>query len=630
MTSMHLDTLFRPAYEARAAAAWCVAFVWIVGLGIFTRMAAPALVTMLVLTLTMLVFRSWQTSRVWQFKFRLAGHHLAFIGADQLKDAQAKLQDRIWLGWGWEWQPSHTQRAYDISKIDKREIYPPRWWLKYFGGGLDPFASKGKAWIHGMEEEENVTVPKATFVGHTGIIATTGALKTSLYKLLVYQFALQGDCVIIIDPKGDKDLYAAGRDAAAAVGEPDRFISFRPAFPSTSIRLDGLKNWDRETQVASRVKQIISASEDDNFINFCWTVTTNLVGTMKLVGRRPTIASLLDHVQTLENPERLCEEVLYAYLSPRMPNLGEALHDRSRLAEASQKGGGQRGARGGLAERASPRLTVLIQLFRELPIEDRPRAISGLIAMLDANREWFSKMIVAMVPTLTKIASLGPLMSPDYDDLGDIRPIYDIKKIVDGKKIFYCGIDALSDATVADAIAALIIADAAGYAGETYNYGEGRPPRVHLLIDEAGDATSETLLQILNKGRGAGLMVYLAMQAIADLVVALGNNEALAERILSNLNNFIIGATQDPRTLEFLETRLGQVPVLTKGLSQGSGQKTEDIGLEYSANRGVMRKEVQLPMIPGDLLSALPDLHYISILNRAEVRKGRVPILQFA
>jgi conjugal transfer pilus assembly protein TraD len=125
-------------------------------------------------------------------------------------------------------------------------------------------------------------------------------------------------------------------------------------------------------------------------------------------------------------------------------------------------------------------------------------------------------------------------------------------------------------------------------------------------------------------------MVYLAMQAIADLVVALGNNEALAERILSKLNNFIIGATQDPRTLEFLETRLGQVPVLTKGLSQGSGQKTEDIGLEYSANRGGIRKEVQLPMIPGDLLSALPDLHYISILNRAEVRKGRVPILQFA
>ena len=628
MKSMHLDTLFRPAYEARAALGWLGAVCWVVGLGLLTRMAMPALATMLAMALVMLLLRGWQTSRVWQVKLRLAGHLFGFIRPAHLNAVRAQLQDRVWLGWGWEWQPSHTQLAYDISKVDKREIYPPRWWLKHFGGGIDPFTSKGKAWIHGMEEEENIIVPKATFVGHTGIIATTGALKTTLYKLMVYQFAMQGDCVIIIDPKGDKDLFAAGRDAAAAIGEPDRFISFRPAFPSNSIRLDGLKNWDRETQVASRVKQIISAGEDDNFINFCWTVTTNLVGSMKLVGRRPTFAALLDHVQTLENPERLCEEVLYAYLSPRLPDLTQHLTDKSRLADVPQ-GRGKAG-RGGLAERASPRLTVLIQLFRELPIEDQPRAISGLIAMLEANREWFSKMVTAMVPTLTKIASLGPLMSPDYDDLTDERPIYDIKKIVDGRKIFYCGIDALSDPTVAGAIAALIIADAAGYAGETYNYGEGKPPRVHLIIDEARDATSETLLQILNKGRGAGLMVYLAMQAIADLVVALGNNEALAERILANLNNFIIGATQDPRTREFLESMLGEVPVMMKGVAQGSGQKTEDIGLEYSANRMVMRKEIQLPMISGDLLSALPDLHYISVLNRSEVRKGRVPILEFA
>jgi conjugal transfer pilus assembly protein TraD len=628
MKTMHVDTLFRPAYEARAAAAWAFALVWVVGLAIVTNMAPPALFTMLALAFLMLGLRAWQTSRVWGFKLRLCGEAIVPVSTTQMNSVQDQLHDKTWMGWGWEWQPSHTQRAYEIAKRDKKEIYPPHWWLKHFGGGIDPYNSVGKAWLHGLEAEEDIVVPNETFIGHTGIIATTGALKTSLYKLLVYQFALQGHCVIIIDPKGDKDLYAAGRDAAIALGDPDRFISFRPAFPSSSVRLDGLKNWDRETQVASRVKQIISASDDDNFINFCWTVTTNLVGSMKIVGRRPTIASLLDHVQSLENPEKLCEEVLYTFLSPRFPNLTQLITDRGRLADAGQKGGNQRG-RGGLAERASARLIVLIQIFRELPVEERPRAISGLIAMLDANREWFSKMITAMVPTLTKIASLGPLMSPDYDDIGDTRPIYDVKKIVDGRKIFYCGIDALSDASVASAVAALLIADAAGYAGETYNYAEGKPPIVDILIDEAGDATSETLIQNLNKGRGAGLRIYLAMQSIADLVVALGNNEALAERVLSNLNNFIIGATRDPRTLEFLERQLGEVSVMLRGVSQGSGQKTEDLGLEYSANRSVTLKEMPQALVPGNLISALPNLHYISILNRAQVRKGRIPILKF-
>lgn len=626
MKSIRLDTLFRPAFEARAAAAWAVALLWVIGLAIHTHVASPALLIMMLMAIAMLALRGEQAHQVWSFKFRLAGTNLAFVTTQQLRSIQSRVKEMIWLGWGWEWQPSHTQRAYDISKRDKKDIYPPGWWLKYFGGGLDPHSAKGKAWIHGMDEEKSITVTNQSFVGHTGIISTTGALKTSLFKLMVYQFALQGDCVIIIDPKGDKDLYAAGRDAAIALGDPDRFISFRPAFPSASVRLDGLKNWDRETQVASRVKQIISASDDDNFINFCWTVTTNLVGSMKLVGRRPTIQSLLDHVQSLENPEHLCEEVLDVFLSKHVPNFAALVGDRQRVAENTQRGGR---SKGGLADRASPRLLALIQLFRELPVQDRLRPISGLIAMLDSDRQWFGKMIVAMVPTLTKVASLGPLMSPDYDDVCDTRPIYDMKKIVDGRKIFYVGIDALSDASVASAVSALVTADAAGYAGETYNYGDGKPPAVHLLMDEAGDALSEPMIQNLNKGRGAGLRIYLAMQTIADLISALANNPNLAERVLGNINNFIIGATHDARTLEFIEERLGEVAILVQGRSQGSGQKTEDMGLEYSANRGVTLTEKEKFLIPRNLFMSLPDLHYFAILNRSEVRKGRIPILEF-
>lgn len=626
MKSMQLDTLFRPAFEARAAAAWLLALAWILGLAVTTKLGATAVLALVSLTAGMAAWRIMQTSRVWRFKLQLAGTSLAFVSTTTIRLAQSKLSNKLWMGWGWEWQPSHTQRAYDISKRDKKEIYPPQWWLKAIGSELDPGTARGKAWIHGMSAEENVILAKDAFVGHCGIMATTGSLKTSLYRLMVYQFALQGDCVIMIDPKGGKDLYEAGRDAAIALGDPDRFISFRPAFPSTSVRLDGLKNWDRETQVASRIKQIISASEDDNFVNFCWTVTTNLVGCMKLVGRRPTIISLLDHVQSLENPEALCAEVLEAFLPTQLPHFSTQMADRMRTAEGPPKGGK---GKGGLADRASPRLLVLIELFRALPVEDRLRPISGLIAMLDSNREWFSKMIVAMVPTLTKIASLGPLMSPDYDDVTDTRPIFDMKKIVEGKKIFYVGVDALSDPSVASAIAALITADAAGYAGETYNYGEGKPPTVHLLVDESGDVLCEPMIQNLNKGRGAGLRIYLAMQAIADIVTALGNNLTLAERVLGNMNNFIIGATQDAKTLDFIEQRLGEVPILTQARSQGSGQKTEDVGLEYSATRSVSLTEKTQFLVPRNLLMSLPDLHYIGIFNRSQVWKGRIPILKF-
>jgi conjugal transfer pilus assembly protein TraD len=103
----------------------------------------------------------------------------------------------------------------------------------------------------------------------------------------------------------------------------------------------------------------------------------------------------------------------------------------------------------------------------------------------------------------------------------------------------------------------------------------------------------------------------------------------LAERILGNINNFIIGATQDERTLDFIEQRLGEVPVLIRSQSQSSGQKTEDIGLEYSANRGVSVTEKMQALVPRNLLMAMPDLQYIAIVNRSQVWKGRIPVLKF-
>ena len=61
--------------------------------------------------------------------------------------------------------------------------------------------------------------------------------------------------------------------------------------------------------------------------------------------------------------------------------------------------------------------------------------------------------------------------------------------------------------------------------------------------------------------------------------------------------------------------------------SQGSGQKTEDAGLEYSANRGVSVSDQAADMVPRNLLMALPDLQYFAILNRAALYKGRIPVL---
>ncbi|MFX8184067.1 TraM recognition domain-containing protein, partial [Acinetobacter baumannii] len=84
-----------------------------------------------------------------------------------------------------------------------------------------------------------------------------------------------------------------------------------------------------------------------------------------------------------------------------------------------------------------------------------------------------------------------------------------------------------------------------------------------------------------NKARGAGVKLILAGQTFSDLVVKLGGDKAMALRVMGNMNNLIVGATNDGDTLDMIQSKIGETVIERVSSSQGSGQKTEDAGLEY-------------------------------------------------
>jgi conjugal transfer pilus assembly protein TraD len=76
--------------------------------------------------------------------------------------------------------------------------------------------------------ERDVLLPFDSLKGHCAIIATTGAMKTRLAALVIFQLAMRGDCIIVVDPKGDKDLREVCRQAAVLSGNPGRFLMLHP------------------------------------------------------------------------------------------------------------------------------------------------------------------------------------------------------------------------------------------------------------------------------------------------------------------------------------------------------------------------------------------------------------------
>lgn len=641
------ESILRPLYEARAVGAWVAAAAWCLVWALVLRFATGTILLLCGLCLVLAAWRAHAALRLARQKLSLIGKPLSIVPARDIIASVPALGNNLWMGWGYRWEPSHTRRAAELMKRNLAEIYPPDWALRLMGVERKPINERGMQWIHGLETvEKDVLVPLDSLKGHCAIIATTGAIKTRLVALIVPQLIARGDTVIVIDPKGDSELREIVRASCVATGDPHKFLMFHPAFASQSTRLDLLKNWDRVSQVASRLSLVIDSQDNSTFKDFCWTAVHAITNGMKYVGRRVSILNLKTAMQTRAAVERLTEDALTKFFDQHKGRYADRIaQEAAKIGFSSGKP--QRGSKPNPAgETGSAQLAAMLAIFqahvgddpsdaRSRGIPEKPDEIKGLVAILEANKEWFSKMIVSIIPMLTKLSTddLKDLLSPDYEKLDDKRPIMDTKRIVQGRHALYVGTDTLADPSVGHTLAAMLLADTSAVAAELYNYGmegdePGQPRRIHVFVDEWGDAMCEPLIQQANKGRGAGIHIWALGQTLADLVDALGGSQAKALRFMGNMNNMIVGATQDPLTMKMISEKFGETAIEQRSQSQSTGSKTEDVGLEFSVNRGETISEKTVELFPPSLLPVMPDLQYIALFNRSERIKGRIPIVQ--
>ena len=77
------------------------------------------------------------------------------------------------------------------------------------------------------------------------------------------------------------------------LGRGDKFLSFHPAHPKESIRINLLANWTRPSEIADRIASLIpSASESDPFKNFAFGALNAICNGLCNVYRNPTLKNL--------------------------------------------------------------------------------------------------------------------------------------------------------------------------------------------------------------------------------------------------------------------------------------------------------------------------------------------------
>lgn len=466
---------------------------------------------------------------------------------------------------------------------------------------------EGAHWIHGIQEEDDVTNDLANLVGHTLLVATTRAGKTRMLDLMIAQAIIRGETVIIIDPKGDHELAANAKKICELIGQPDRFKYFHPGHPDKSISIDPMRNWNRKTELASRIAALIpSETGADPFTAFGWKVLNDITNGLLTINKRPNLVQLRRYIEG--GTENLVIRALRTYYEANVHDWEVKVAPfRKRFKNAEAE--------------------ALIGFYKEVVVHEAQSSdMEGLISTFEHDGAHFSKMVASLIPIMAMLTSepLNDLLSPDFGQ-GHERQITDMARVIRNGEVLYVGLDSLSDPTVGSAIGSILLADLVAVSGDRYNYGLNEKSPVNVYIDEAAEVVNQPTIQMMNKAGGANFRVTIATQTYADFATRLGSADK-ARQVLGNVNNTIALRVIDAETQQFLADSWPKVSVPTMGVRYGHNVDTK-IHDEFTASYQESVTYEDKEFFPPAMLGQLPPLHYIARFLGGRTVKGRIPIL---
>lgn len=161
-----------------------------------------------------------------------------------------------YLGKGFEFKPDHTRLLNSLLNT---------------GLIFNSDECHGSLQIHELEKHNDKSLFTLTsnLKGHTIIFGTTGSGKTRAFDLFISQAILRNEVVIVIDPKGDRDLKANLYKVAELIGREDAVeVLDLVNLKNTTSPFNLLGSSNKPTQIADRLTSLMSNNKDNDFANY--------------------------------------------------------------------------------------------------------------------------------------------------------------------------------------------------------------------------------------------------------------------------------------------------------------------------------------------------------------------------
>ncbi len=556
---------------------------------------------------------------------------------------------KLFLGRGFRWTQKHTQRLRDTIRPEVQRYVQPgslyQWarrkevaWesvpilsllallfrVRAWWSPLSPLpAVGGKPALHAVEpDEQDVWMDIGERVGHTLVLGTTRVGKTRLAEILITQDIRRGDVVIVFDPKGDAGLLRRVYAEAKRAGRTKDFYMFHLGFPQVSARYNAIGNFSRITEVATRIaNQLPSEGNSAAFKEFAWRFVNIIARALVALNRRPDYQQVRRYINDIE-------PLFTEYAEAHLESHG-AEDWKEQVEELSSK----------ISERNLPaalrgRSKEAIALMRHLQAQDLyDPVLDGLVSAFKYDKTYFDKIVSSVGPLMEKLTTgnIAELISPDYLDKNDTRPIFEWMEVIRRKGIVYVGLDALTDTTVASAVGNSMFADLVSVAGHIYKHGvDGEsidtPPTISMHADEFNELIGDEFVPLLNKAGGAGFQVTAYTQTWSDVEARIGNR-AKAGQVAGNFNTMIMLRVKELATAEMLTDQLPKVEVFTLMSVSGVNDSSEPgSGIDFSSRNEDRISVSEVPLLTPAELITLPKGQAFALLEGGQLWKIRMPL----
>jgi conjugal transfer pilus assembly protein TraD len=445
---------------------------------------------------------------------------------------------------------------------------------------------------------------------HTAVLGTTGVGKSSLLTLMATQRIMDGEAVIILDPKGDRDTLNALYRVCCDMGRAESFRFFSLAHLRKSHTYNPFSAKLRSSDIASRIKNILGTPDGSNdvFLNFCWAVVNVAADLLLAMDRPVTLNTLFKSI--FVRPDALKSEAEAAMLK-----LAAEYADKSSHREIIDR------------RRALDPAFKEIATHEDISEPESLRNLRNSLEVYEANllshdKTHLSKMIAGLKPMMTLLSTkeIGSFLSA-------ARPSIQWDDVVENKRVVYFFLGSMLDEMAASALGKLILQDLLSWIGTQYAYKQNHSP-VSLFGDEFYNLIFPGIADLLSKSRGAGFRATFFMQTQADIAVKA--KIAFAAQIFGNINNILCMRVPEYELAEMISTSSGEIFYPKRIVTRGTSATLGSLDQLFKDSQSERLDREAGALIPPTVLTKLAVGHAFVMSRGLPAYKTIIPLLDTA